>query len=242
MNLSKNLSTLAMATFALVASTAPVNTTPAHLQQADALVNALRTQGENGVFTDAQGNALNQYGASYANVVMVWGPTAKVNAVCANFITVLLENSYAGWTAKNAGFNSNSPNPAMYHDAIEANACGFEKVDEFEDIEAGDFLVSKYLDGSSIGHAMIVRNAAMVTEDEETGEKTWAVEIIDCSKDTHTNDSRVFLGKKTQGAGRGVMRVFTLDGEITGYSWSFSSGSIIYGPNTRHLTLGRLSS
>lgn len=244
--ITKGLAMLAVAAACGAAYTKTAVTTPTHLTNADTLVTKLRTQGLNGEFNDAAGKPLNQYGAAYKDVVMISTPTAKVNAVCANFITVLLEKTY-GWKAKTAGFTSVSPDPAMYHDAIESNSNGFTHIEEFENAAPGDLLMAEYYDDhANVGHAMIVRNVELLDEDEDTGIREWSVEVIDCSKNIHSNDSREFVKADgtvlaTQGAGRGKMRVLTQDGEIVGYSWSFRNGSIIYTPDVRHLTLGRLT-
>lgn len=237
----------AFTTIAMIGFSRPTQTvdTPAHLTAANNVAAGLRSQGEKGEFKDANNVAYNQYGADFASAYITTSPKYKVNAVCANFVTLILQGSYPGWTPKGAGFNSTSPNPAMYHDAIENDQYGFEHVDEFEDIEAGDLLMAKYLDGSGPGHAMIVRNVALLAEDTTTHERMWSVQVIDCSKDTHSNDTREFTktdGTKfaTQGAGWGEMKVVTKDGDITGYSWSFRNGSTFYTPSVRHLTLGRL--
>lgn len=247
MKIMKGFAMMAVVVACGVAYAKSAITVPMHLTNADSLANALRTQGENGTFKDAAGVPLNQYGASYKDVVLVWGPTAKANAVCANFITVLLEKTY-GWKAKTAGFSSASPDPSMYHDAIENNQYGFTHITEFENIAPGDLLMSEYYDDhANVGHAMIVRNAQVIDEDEDSGIREWAVEIIDCTKNIHSNDSREFVKADgtvtatTQGVGRGTIRVLTLDGDIVGYSWSFRNGSIIYTPDVRHLTLGRLN-
>jgi hypothetical protein len=244
---TKALAILAAVAAYGMAHTETTTDAPAHLNAANAIVNKLRAQGDAGQHTDAAGKALNNYGASWANAYAVWGPTAKVDAQCSSFVTLVMQNSYAGWTAKKAGFSTASPTAAMYHDAIESQTKGFVKVGEFEQIRLGDFLMAKYLDDSSnTGHAMIVSGAAEVDEDEETGIKTWAVQVIDCSSSTHSNDTREFAQTDgttlvTEGAGRGTMRVFTKDGDIVGYTWSFRNGSTLYTPEVRHLTLGRLA-
>lgn len=232
MNFGKSLLVLSALTISAFAGA------QTHLTKAQSLVNSLRTQGNNGAFTDASGD-LNRYGAAYADVVMVWGPTAKVNAVCANFVTVLLMKSYT-WTAKSAGFTTASPNPAQYHDAIETSSKGFTQVSQFENVLPGDLLMVKYNDDAgNFGHAMIVEDAALADEDLDTHVKTWSVKVIDCSKDTHTNDSRVFASRTTQGAGRGTIRVVTKNGAILGYSWSITSA--LYDPTVRHMVVGRLN-
>ncbi|MGV3618109.1 MAG: hypothetical protein ACO1SV_22515 [Fimbriimonas sp.] len=245
-NLKKTLAViLAVAAYG-AAHTAATDPTPAHLTKAETLVTTLRTQGLAGNHTAANGKALNNYGASWADAYAVWGPTATVDAQCSSFVTLVLQSSYAGWSAKKAGFTTASPTAAMYYDAIEADKNGFAKVDEFEDVRPGDFLMAKYLDeNANTGHAMIVRNAAVVDTDETTGVSTWSVQVIDCSSSTHSNDTREFTQTDgstlvTKGAGRGTMRVLTKEGDIVGYSWSFRSGSTIYPPDIRPLVLGRL--
>ncbi|AIE85671.1 hypothetical protein [Fimbriimonas ginsengisoli] len=220
--------------------------TPTHLAAADQLVTTLRTQGDNGIFTDATGTPLNRYGAAWADAYVFWGPTARAYAQCNNFMTLLLQNSYPGWTAKGAGFSSASPTAAMYHDAIEGNLYGFQKVSNFSNILPGDLLVAKYFDGSdNTGHVMLVRGAQAMGTDG-AGVTTWQIEVIDCSKSNHSQDTRVFnLGPNTTfatgGVGRGLMQVFTKNGAILAYTWSLANGSPVYYPAARHLTLGRLS-
>jgi hypothetical protein len=245
MKIKKGLAII-VALAAYSASHAQSGTTPAHLAAADAIVTSLRAQGQKWEFHDASGNPYNFYGAEWPNAYAVWGPTAKVNARCASFVTLVMRKAYSGWTAKNAGFAGESPTAAMYYDAVETSTKGFTKVAQFEQVRPGDFLMAKYLDGSpETGHAMIVRSAAIADQNEGTGVTTWAVQVIDCSTSIHSNDTRKFsypmgLSITTQGAGRGTMRVLTKNGKITGYSWSNSSDSKIYTPQVRALTLGRL--
>jgi len=220
---------------------------PAHLSAADSLVSKLRSQGEAGLFTTSTGTPLNHYGASWSSAYAIWNPTAMVDAQCSSFVTLVMQASYPGWTAKGAGFGTASPTAAMYHDAIETNTHGFAKVADFNDIMPGDFLMAKYYDDSaSTGHAMIVRDAQEIAVDPNTGITTWAVQVIDCSKSGHSSDSRDFLQANgtvisTNGAGRGTMCVMTQNGAIVAYAWSFNSGSTLYTPSVRHLTLGRLA-
>ncbi len=220
---------------------------PAHLVAADDLVSRLRAQGEAGQHLDPNGVPHNRYGAAWKNAFAIWTPMARVDAQCSSFVTLVLQVAYPGWTAKKAGFGGASPTAAMYHDAIESNSKGFKKVGAFEQMAPGDFLMAKYLDGSdNTGHAMIVRDADLVGYDAKTKVKTWAVQVIDCSRSFHSDDTRVFLlnnttAYETQGAGRGWMRVLTKNGAITGYSWSWRNGSTLYLPHQRHLTLGRLA-
>ncbi len=224
----------------LSASTAVAQSTD-HLDNAINLVAQMRIQGEAGEFFDEHGVEYNKYGASWANSQVVLDDPAYVHAVCSNFYIRLMMQSYPGWTAKGVGFVSTSPNSATIHDAIQSNACLYSRVDDFTTAQPGDVLAIKYLDGgSSSGHTMILQSA---TADEvfEDGTVRWSVLVVDCSSGVHTNDSRVFPGYTSSGVGSGFMNFYTLDGEITGYSWSQSKYSKIYAPTARVIAVGRLT-
>ncbi len=212
-----------------------------HLDHARTLVAQLRTQGEAGEFFDENGVEYNRYGASWSNSYIAWGDPSYVHAVCSNFYIRLMMDSYPGWTARGVGFTSSSPSSAVLHDAVEANACQYVHVTDFGAAQPGDLLAIKYLDGSaSSGHTMILDSAepSFVYGD---GTVRWSVQVIDCSSGVHSQDTRVFPGYTSSGVGSGYMNVYTLNGQITGYSWSQSNSSKIYTPNLRHLTVGRLA-
>ena len=212
-----------------------------HLNLAQDLVAQLRTQGENGEFFDGGGTEYNEYGASWSESFIDFGSPAYVHAVCSNFYIRLMMAAYPGWTAKSVGFAGSSPNAATIHDAIEANACQYVRVPTFAAWQPGDVIAIKYLDGSSSsGHVMVLEHATPVTTYRD-GTIRWSVRVIDCSSGPHSQDTRVFPSYTSSGAGRGSMYIFTLNGAVTGYSWSQSSGSKIYAPAARHLTLGRLA-
>lgn len=212
-----------------------------HLDLARDLVAQLRTQGEAGLFFDGNGVEYNQYGASWSDSFILVDNPAYAHAVCSNFYIRLIMSAYPGWTAKGAGFSGASPNSATLHDAIEANACGYTHVPDFALAQPGDVLVIKYLDGgSNSGHTMLL-DSATPAQVLANGTVRWSVKVIDCSSGVHSQDTRVFPGYTSTGVGSGFLNVYTFDGAVTGYSWSQSNGSKIYGPSARHLTVGRIT-
>lgn len=225
---------------AIAAPTAAAQST-VHLDNAIDLVAQMRVQGEAGIFFDEHGVEYNKYGSSWANSQVVLDNPAYVHAVCSNFYIRLMMASYPGWTARGAGFVSSSPTSATIHDAIEAEACLYSRVDDFSTAQPGDVLAIKYPNGGgSSGHTMILQSATPNLEYED-GTIRWSVQVIDCSSGVHTDDSRVFQGYTSSGVGSGSMYFYTLDGEITGYSWSQSQYSTIYAPQARHIAVGRLT-
>jgi len=215
-----------------------------HLNRAMLLVNNMRLQGEKGLFTAPNGKPLNQYGAAWPNAMVSIGSPARTYARCSSFVTLMMMISYPGWTAQNAGFGSASPTAAMYHDAFEASSNGFKKVPKFSLAHPGDLLAVKYSDpDDDTGHIMILVDAVAGAPDAN-GVTPWTVDVIDCSKSGHSQDTRNFsLGGgttiETNGAGSGKMLVFTKNDKIVGYAWSLLNGSTIYTPDVRHMTIGR---
>jgi len=138
---------------------------------------------------------------------------------------------------------SKSPTAATYHDAIADNANGFANIPVFENIQAGDLLVVKNLDGSGdSGHVMMV-DSWTETIPNASNVKTWMIRVIDCADSGHSNDTRNVLTSSgtiyTTGAGAGTIQVFTNAGVITGHTWSTSRYSTIYTPTQRNVVLGR---
>jgi hypothetical protein len=225
----------------LLASAAFVSAAPTtHLDNARTLVTHLRAQGEAGMFFDQNNVEYNQYGAPWSEVLLDYREPAYADAVCSSFLTRLLMDSYAGWSAKGNGFASVSPTAAVYHDAITAGFGGFRQIGAFENIKPGDILAAKYLDASTdTGHIMIVNNAVPGEPDAKNYIR-WSVQVIDCSKSTHSADTRTFPSYTSRGVGMGWMYVWTRWNKITSYAWSQRSGSLVYTPDVRHLVLGRL--
>jgi hypothetical protein len=218
---------------------------PAHLSAAKELVAEIVAEGNEGIFTGPDGKAINRYGGSSATNYVTWSPLATCYGRCSSFLTMILESTYVGWEPENSGFASTSPTAAMYHDAIAANACGFTNIVDFNNIQPGDLLVAKYLDGSpDTGHVMMVESEAKSAPDSK-GVVTWLVQVIDCADSAHTNDTRVFVTpsgtKHTTGAGAGTIQVFKKGGAIQGYSWSATKSSMIHTQSQRNVVLGRFN-
>lgn len=231
--------TIAAALLAIASCDAASTT---HLVNAQTLVAQLRAQGEAGVFFDANGVEYNLYGAPWSSSYISWTVPASVHAVCSNFYIRLMMASYAGWTAKGVGFTSSSPNSAAIHDAIEAGACRYVKVANFADCQPGDVMAIKYFDdaSSNSGHTMILEGATPNLTYAD-GSIRWSVKVVDCSSGPHSNDTRVFPSRTSSGAGSGFLYVYSRNGAVTGYSWKQTSGSTVYAPAVRHLTVGRLT-
>lgn len=231
---------LALLMLALCALTARAQSTT-HLAHAQSLVDQLRTQGEAGLFFDANGVEYNLYGASWADSYILETNPAYAHGMCNNFYVRLMIASYPGWSAKWAGFTNSSPNAAAIHDAIVSNLCHYVQIPNITDWVAGDVLAIKYYeDNISSGHIMILEGLKPTLYYRD-GTIKWAVRVIDCSKGPHSQDTRVFPNYTSSGAGRGVLSVYSKNGGVTGYSWSQSAGSTIYAPGVHHLTAGRLT-
>jgi hypothetical protein len=239
--LSRPLAILTLAVALTGSAAVAAAQSTAHLDLARDMVVQLRTQGEAGQFFDAQGVEYNRYGAAWSDSFIVLDSPAYARAVCSSFYIRLMMAAYPGWTAQGAGFPGASPNSATIHDAIEANACGYSRVTDFAQAQAGDVLVIKYLDGgSNSGHTMLL-DSATPAQMLPNGTVRWSVKVIDCSSGVHSQDTRVFQGYTSTGVGSGYLNVYTFGGAITGYSWSQSNGSKIYGPSARHMTVGRIT-
>lgn len=240
-HLSRSLAALACAVALTGSAAVAAAQSTEHLDLARDLVAQLRAQGEAGLFFDEQGVEYNRYGAAWSGSFITFGQPAYAHAVCSNFYIRLMMAAYPGWTAKGAGFAGSSPNSATLHDAIEAGACGYARVTDFAQAQPGDVLVIKYLDGgSNSGHTMLL-DGATPAQVLANGTVRWSVKVIDCSSGVHSQDTRVFPGYTSTGVGSGYLNVYTFGGAITGYSWSQSNGSKIYGPAARHLTVGRIT-
>ncbi|MGE0039605.1 MAG: hypothetical protein AB7H88_14560 [Vicinamibacterales bacterium] len=208
---------------------------PAHAADANALVLDLAVSGQN------------TYGSSPSYIV--WnGAASAARAVCATFVTLLLQHSY-GWTSSDfkAWTGSTSPNAARYHDTIEAQN-GFDRVTTIADVRAGDILAIEYTDGSgSSGHVAVIVDAPKARAASApvvAGLDQFEVMVVDASASYHGwDDTRVKAdGTWSTGVGRGVMRLYAdASGTITGYTWSTKTGSDYYDLQSgRHLVIGRL--
>ncbi len=222
----------------LMGSALPAVAIPAHLFWAEDVVDNIAP-------------ADNAYGTSpaYLTWAGVNGATAYTNRTqCSPFVTRVLKQAY-NWTDQNFStwFNSSSPTSARYHDVIVAGTF-FVAVTDVTNIQEGDILAVKYLDGSTsgTGHMMIAASTATprtATAPLVAGTTQYAIEVIDSSNSGHgPTDTRLQEdGTWKDGVGRGILRLYAdATGAIVGYSWSTYSGSVFYEPATRSLVVGRL--
>ena len=234
---------LAAATLSAAALAAP----PDHLALAARLVNTLTPEH-------------NVYGSSPTFVYWegVDGHEASENqSKCSSFVSALFTEAYDEDLTEWMGCSS--PVAQRYFDTISAEE-GFEEISTIRDIEPGDIIAMSYGcpestcsslggDCSSTGHVMVVAAApvrlktalAPVVE----GTMQFVVRVIDSSSSYHgTLDTRYQSeadGNNDSGVGEGAMRLYLnlSDGSIAGYTWSTSSSSTFYDPETRPLVVGR---
>lgn len=195
--------------------------------------------------------ANNAYGTSpnFVHWPGVDGATAYENRTeCSTFVTRVLKQAY-GWGDAyfRTWMSSTSPSAAKYHDAILAQN-GFNLVSDIAAIQAGDIIAIKYPEGfSPSGHAMIALGAAQPrarnTAPIVVGTTQYEIEIVDSSKSGHgPTDTRLMSDDSwDDGVGIGILRLYADgNGTIVGHTWSTYKNSTYYGPNTRHLVVGRL--
>jgi hypothetical protein len=189
---------------------------------------------------------------AYANdpTVLAWkgehGARETSNrSVCASFVYALLMKSYGYTTADfKRWFGATGPTPVHFLRAISAEN-GFERITKAADLSPGDILGIMYpKDADSLGHVMVVADEpARLAESAPKIEGTvqLAVAIYDSTNSPHGEDDSRARGDM-KGAGRGLIRVYAdaASGEIKGYTWSLSRGSIYYDVQTRPLIAGRL--
>ncbi|WP_437278358.1 FG-GAP repeat protein [Sorangium sp. So ce375] len=166
-----------------------------------------------------------------------------------NSDSTLTTSTLRGW------WGSTSPtSTSLYGHVLAGNH--FRRLSNVGDILPGDLLVINYTDGGS-GHTAIVDAAptpiAPAIAPVVSGTTQYSLRVIDststahgCATDPSTADTRWVPADPTNpcrsgttdgGAGRGIMRLYAVSpglpnaGELTGYSWSLTSGSA-YFPQT----------
>ena len=209
-----------------------------HLETAELLVKELRPEH-------------NCY--AYENLVIKWkgqdGATSyEAHCDCSGFLTLLFEHVY-GYTPETfkAWTGHRRPLARVYHDEVEAEH-GFKRIKKITEIQPGDILAVKYLDGvkKDTGHVMIVAEAPRprdATEPIEPATRQWEVVVIDSSKSGHGPDDTRRKPDKTfyNGVGKGTIRLYTnSQGEIVGYTWSTLKKSEYFDQQKHHLVVGRL--
>ncbi|HEY5799888.1 MAG TPA: hypothetical protein VIT92_06695 [Burkholderiaceae bacterium] len=206
------------------------------------------------------GAADNSYNAGSASTVVtlagVNGATEYRNlSACAPFVTQLIKlGSQLSETTFRSYFNSGSPTSSAYNAYIVAGK-HFTRVTQAAGIRRGDVLAVSYLPcagQSATGHTMIATKDAVLraapTAPLVAGTVQYEVEIADSTSSPHgTTDAqgKTYADTRTagNGAGIGTVRIYAdaVTGEIAGYSWSMSSGSIVYlVSGCRTLAVGRL--
>jgi hypothetical protein len=178
-----------------------------------------------------------------------WEGSCHSHADCSGFLRALLSHCYGyDSAAYRRWLNSTRPSASLYHDAIVAQA-GFLHVEQFAEIQPGDILAAKYLQGrENTGHVMVVAGPPRPMAPAPPlvpGTTQWEVPIIDSSKSGHgSTDTRYRKGPNgtdQPGLGRGVLRVYVdAAGHVAGYTWSTYQGSTFRAPQDEHLVIGRL--
>ena len=184
-------------------------------------------------------------------------------ADCSGYVTRSLMKAF-DFTAEDvtAWMGSKGPSSARYHDNIVFQN-NFQRIQRAADVQRGDILASKYLKeldpdepSRGTGHTMIAAGKAekrtVNTEPVIDGTVQYELLIIDSTKSPHsTGDTRKGTGvngEDQDGAGLGTMRLYAdaVTGQITGYTWSLSSGSVYYTATSpagdpRSLVVGRMT-
>lgn len=179
-------------------------------------------------------------------------------ADCSGYVTRSLMKAF-DFTAEDiaAWMGSKGPSSARYHDNILFQN-NFQRIQRAADVRRGDIVASKYLDNTSggTGHTMIAASSPVLRSSPSKpvidGTVQYELLIIDSTKSPHsTGDTRkgtAANGSDQDGAGLGTMRLYAdaSTGQITGYTWSLSSGSTYYtatSPATdrRSLMVGRMT-
>ena len=179
-------------------------------------------------------------------------------ADCSGYVTRSLMKAF-DFTAEDmaAWMGSKGPSSARYHDNILFQN-NFQRIQRAADVRRGDILASKYLDKTSggTGHTMIAAGTPVLrsvpSKPVIDGTVQYELLIIDSTKSPHsTGDTRKGTGADggdQDGAGLWTMRLYAdaVSGQIVGYTWSLSSGSVYYtatspADDRRSLVVGRMT-
>ncbi len=185
-----------------------------------------------------------------------FGAIYSSRADCSAFVTLSLMKAFGfGREDIDAWMGSKNPSSARYHDNILFQN-NFQRIQRAPDIRRGDILAMKYLDKASggTGHAMIAASAPALrssTEPVIDGTVQYELRVIDSTASLHGTDTRTGTGANggdQDGAGLGTMRLYAdaVTGQITGYTWSLSSGSTYFtatspADDRRSLKVGRMT-
>jgi hypothetical protein len=186
------------------------------------------------------------------------GSIYSSRADCSGFVTRSLMKAFE-FTAEDlqAWMGSKGPSSARYHDNIVFQN-NFQRIRQASDVRRGDILASKYLKstGDGTGHTMIAASTPVLrstpTRPLIDGTVQYELRIIDSTSSPHsTGDTRQGTGANgadQTGAGLGTMRLYAdaASGQIVGYTWSLSTGSVYYTATSpdedpRSLVVGRMA-
>ncbi len=219
------------------------STDPLHLTLANELVDGILAQAANGETEDASGTLTNRYGGAVGSYYITFADANVEGSMysnftrCAPFLTQLFKAAY-GWTPPTA--IGNSPDPKKYYNSIVDNKNGFSKRAKFTDWQPGDILASPYYDPNpNIGHVMLILGAQEISNNAETKTREYAVQVLDSSSDQHSSDTRTLFGSLPKGVGRGVIKVKTVDDQITQWAWKVTNS--YYSGKDRPLAIGKIN-
>lgn len=205
--------------FALVATGSAFAQAPAHLSRGLQLADEIQAAQAVGVFTDANGVALNRYGGSWGSATdasfirfanLPAGVLPANNTKCAPLVTHLLKHTY-NWSWSSLSFydpllklTKTSASPAPYQMiALLKAAKGFaSQVTRLDQAQPGDVLLWWQPGTSDKDHAMLIVNVALGSakpypSDHPNADATLAgttyyeVEVLDSSGSLHTADTRL---------------------------------------------------
>jgi len=176
-------------------------------------------------------------------------------STCSPFVTRVIKTAYnISDSTYKTWFNSSSPSSAQYHDAIVAGN-HFQRIMTPENIQRGDLISIAYLpcaNSSSTGHMMIAMSGATKRNTPTApiiqGTEQYEISIADSTSSSHQAvDGNLVSYTDTRGegngAGMGTLRLYkdVQTGQIAGYTWSMSTGSVYYSLNScRTIAVGRL--
>lgn len=245
---------------------AQAQTPPAHHTGAQLLLAQILQSQAAGVFADAQGVSINRYGGSWSSptdpsFVRFADPGAGIlpgnNSKCSSMISRLLQTLH-GWnwnqsayafTDPVSGLLTQKPSPEAYqYGALIQQGRGFTPLGFANQIQPGDVLAWWLAGSTESDHVMLVQEMRWGTlrnyptglpnsNPALAGMQFLEVRVIDCSSDTHTQDSRWVNvnGSLTHIAGIGEGTIGLLldaSGRIVGRTWSLPEADFATRPNT----------
>jgi len=176
-------------------------------------------------------------------------------ATCAPFVSTLIKTanglSDSDYKARTGSYG---PSSRQYHALILAQK-NFTRIVTPAAIQAGDVIAVNYLpcaNQSATGHTMVAMSAAVQRATDTApiipGTVQWEVTIADSTSSPHgatDANGTPYLDTRgaNDGAGKGTLRLYqnTTTGEIAGYTWTMSSGSVYYSVEScRTIAVGRM--